>query len=280
MNVSPVYHGGSANNGSWPSAATIDTDEKAKVSSNDTTSGYLNGKLVAGTGVSLTENNDGGNETLTIANTVTNTDEKAKVSSNDTTSGYLNGKLIAGTGVSLTENNDGGNETLTIANTISAPTLYDYQFVTARLFALYEGSAIETNTEWATPEFKARGWSGVVQNDILTYFLASPSGWDLSSIAITTYWFMSSNSSADTHTFTSRGMALSNTNSFNTSFAFSETFSFTTDSNEDKLYIASVTCSPTNTPAAGDGICWKMKRTDSGSGTVFFLGAMFKFKLS
>lgn len=45
----------------------VDTDEKSKVSSNDTTAGYLNGKLVAGTNVTFTENNDGGNETLTIA---------------------------------------------------------------------------------------------------------------------------------------------------------------------------------------------------------------------
>ena len=45
------------------------TDELAKVSSNDTTAGYLNGKLVAGSGISLTENNNGGNETFTIANT-------------------------------------------------------------------------------------------------------------------------------------------------------------------------------------------------------------------
>ncbi len=48
-----------------------DTDIKAKVSSNDTTEGYLNGKLIAGTGITLTENTDGGNETLTITNTVT-----------------------------------------------------------------------------------------------------------------------------------------------------------------------------------------------------------------
>lgn len=41
-------------------------DEKAKVSANDTTPGYLNGKLVAGTGIALTEQNDGGNETLQI----------------------------------------------------------------------------------------------------------------------------------------------------------------------------------------------------------------------
>ena len=43
------------------------SDELAKVSSNDTTAGYLNGKLVAGTGISLTENNNGSNETLGIA---------------------------------------------------------------------------------------------------------------------------------------------------------------------------------------------------------------------
>lgn len=41
-------------------------DEKAKVSANDTTAGFLNGKLVAGTFVTLTEQNDGGNETLRI----------------------------------------------------------------------------------------------------------------------------------------------------------------------------------------------------------------------
>jgi len=41
-------------------------DEKSKVSANDTTSGFLNGKLVAGTGITLTETNDGANETLVI----------------------------------------------------------------------------------------------------------------------------------------------------------------------------------------------------------------------
>lgn len=40
---------------------------KTIVSANDTTGGYLNGKLVAGTGITLTENDDGGDETLSIA---------------------------------------------------------------------------------------------------------------------------------------------------------------------------------------------------------------------
>ena len=53
---------------SW-SAITTDTDVKTNVSANDTTAGYLNGKLVAGEAVTFTENSDGGNETLTIDGT-------------------------------------------------------------------------------------------------------------------------------------------------------------------------------------------------------------------
>ena len=45
------------------------TDQSVKVSSNDTTAGFLNGKLVGGSSISLTEGTDGGNETLTIAYT-------------------------------------------------------------------------------------------------------------------------------------------------------------------------------------------------------------------
>ena len=56
------YYNGSA----WV-AISADTDVKTLVSANDTTAGYLNGKLVAGSNVTFTENSDGGNETLTIA---------------------------------------------------------------------------------------------------------------------------------------------------------------------------------------------------------------------
>jgi hypothetical protein len=93
--------------------------DKTRVSANDQTTGYLDGKLVAGTNIALTQNNDGGNETLSISAIVpTSADEKVKVSSNDTTVGYLDGKLVAGTNITLTQNNDGGNETLTIATTV------------------------------------------------------------------------------------------------------------------------------------------------------------------
>lgn len=49
------------------SSTVVNTDQVAKVSANDTTAGFLNGKLVAGSGITFTEDNDGGNETLTIA---------------------------------------------------------------------------------------------------------------------------------------------------------------------------------------------------------------------
>ena len=64
-NVLKFYNGSS-----WV-AISADTNDKSKVSSNDTTAGFLNGKLVAGTGISFTENSDGGNETLTLASSVT-----------------------------------------------------------------------------------------------------------------------------------------------------------------------------------------------------------------
>ena len=44
----------------------LEGDELVKISANDTTAGYLNGKLVTGTYTTLTENNDGSNETLTV----------------------------------------------------------------------------------------------------------------------------------------------------------------------------------------------------------------------
>ena len=52
--------------GSAADAGISGDDEKVGVSANDSTPGYLNGKLVAGTNITLTEGSDGGDETLTI----------------------------------------------------------------------------------------------------------------------------------------------------------------------------------------------------------------------
>jgi hypothetical protein len=51
--------------------SSTDTDENVKVSSDDTTPGFLNGKLVSGSGIILTEGSGGGDETLTISSSET-----------------------------------------------------------------------------------------------------------------------------------------------------------------------------------------------------------------
>ena len=72
--------------GSTWNTISSDTDVKTKVSSNDTTAGFLNGKLVASTNISFTENNDGGNETLGIA---VNPGTTLVQKSSDTGSAYI-----------------------------------------------------------------------------------------------------------------------------------------------------------------------------------------------
>jgi hypothetical protein len=78
--------------GSAWNTISADTDVKTKVSSNDTTAGFLNGKLVASTNITFTENNDGGNETLGIA---VNPGTTLVQKSSDTGSAYL---PVGGTG--------------------------------------------------------------------------------------------------------------------------------------------------------------------------------------
>jgi len=54
-------------------AAAAWVDEKIKISSNDTTTGYLVAKLTAGNGITLTETNDASNETLDVDVDLTDT---------------------------------------------------------------------------------------------------------------------------------------------------------------------------------------------------------------
>ena len=65
-----------------------------KISADDTTPDFLNGKLVAGSGISLTEGSGGGDETLTIANTSTGT----------TINNNADNRIITGSGTSGTLN--------------------------------------------------------------------------------------------------------------------------------------------------------------------------------
>lgn len=81
------------NNGTANGFGSADT-EKVKVSSNDTTAGFLNGKLVAGTNISLTEGSDGGDETLTAA--FSGTISTAQIGATQVTGAKLNTDVITG----------------------------------------------------------------------------------------------------------------------------------------------------------------------------------------
>jgi hypothetical protein len=97
-----------------PGGGGSGTDEKVKVSSDDTTAGYLSDKILADGGIDVAVNNEGGNETITFTLSDAEGYYKSQVSANDNTPGFLNGKLVAGTGITLTEVNDGLNEALSI----------------------------------------------------------------------------------------------------------------------------------------------------------------------
>jgi len=122
---------GTASVADWVKVETIvDTDIKVAVSSDDTTAGYLEDKVTAGsTKVSLTTLNPGGDEDLEIdiaeanidhdqlLNFVTDehTDAQVKASLNDSTPNYLEDKVVAGsTKVSVTTLNDGADEDVSI----------------------------------------------------------------------------------------------------------------------------------------------------------------------
>lgn len=59
------------------------TDESVKVSANDTTAGYLNGKLVVGDGIAFVENNDGAAETLTVAMSINTLTQETAIATAD-----------------------------------------------------------------------------------------------------------------------------------------------------------------------------------------------------
>lgn len=92
------------------------------VSLNDNNADFLKQKIAGGANVTVTETNDGSNETLTIS--VPSGGGKVTVSSNDTTADFLKTKLVAGNNVTITETNDGGNEKINIAT--SASKSYDF----------------------------------------------------------------------------------------------------------------------------------------------------------
>ncbi|CBA17807.1 putative cell surface protein [Acaryochloris phage A-HIS1] len=105
--IAKIYNGG---DGVLTIAESLQSVQFVAISGNDTTAGGLADKLTAGTNVTLTENNDGGSETLSISAA----DPTVIVSANDTTAGTLDAKVVAGEGTEVVVNNEGANESIAV----------------------------------------------------------------------------------------------------------------------------------------------------------------------
>lgn len=104
-----------------PGGGTADT-KQVKATVTDTTEGYLQTKIRAGSNVSIILISGGANEFLQVSATVSGAGadtKKVMVSSADTTENYLENKLSAGSNITITKLNAGGDEQLQIASTAS-----------------------------------------------------------------------------------------------------------------------------------------------------------------
>jgi len=156
------------------------------VSANDTTAGYLNGKLVAGANITLTENNDGGNETLTIAASSAN----PTVTTHATyTPAYLTGGNAPETNVAIWDSVSDGEFAITIDGVAREITGLDFTTpVTsmAEVAAVIQAGirAVTGSTEtctWSGTEFVISSVDTTASSAITkTSTVAAPAGTDIS----------------------------------------------------------------------------------------------------
>jgi hypothetical protein len=91
--------------------------DTVKYDEDDLLPGYLSEKIIAGSGILLSEGTGGDADKLKIASTAVGTDEKVKYNTDDTSAGFLADKIVAGTGISLSEGTGGDADKLKIAST-------------------------------------------------------------------------------------------------------------------------------------------------------------------
>lgn len=145
-----------SHNYTW-TAPVVDTNDKVKVTTNDTTANWLYDKITASTGISIAEINDGGDEDLQITCTVVDTDtnDKIAVSGTDTTPDYLMSKLTAITGLTWTQRGPGGVETLEGSVTADFSVISGNDVATdvsgAELEELTDGSVTTLHTHAGLP---------------------------------------------------------------------------------------------------------------------------------
>jgi len=115
-NTAYVYHGGgSGRRGFWSNIDPLKKDIKVKISEQDTTTDFLENKIVAGSNIQLTKLNVGDDEQIEIKNImVVPPDIFVKISDDDTTANFLNQKIVAGNNITLNEIDIAGNKKIQI----------------------------------------------------------------------------------------------------------------------------------------------------------------------
>lgn len=163
--------------------ASIDT-YKLKINGNDTTPEFLDGKLIAGTGVDLAvTGDDPGDATMTLTLDFSEYTEdatpdysadwlasydvtgdgamkkislycttKVAVSSNDTTPNYLSSKLLKGNGITITTT-DTGDETMTLSLAVTVGTGLVFSDAATRNLTLDFSAFTEDETPDVTLDF-------------------------------------------------------------------------------------------------------------------------------
>lgn len=139
----------------WTNLSDISASDIVKVSSNDTTPGYLNGKLVAGSNITLTEGNDGGNETLTITSASANSGITTHIIY---TPGYLTGGAAPTSNYLLWLGTTAGSFQVTIDGTARSITGINFSSGVASMSDV--ASKIQTALRAVTSSTETVTWSG------------------------------------------------------------------------------------------------------------------------
>ena len=163
--------------GSTWSSIGVNTDINVKVSANDSTAGYLNGKLVAGEGIDLTEGSDGSDETLTIIGEDASTSNKGVASFHSDNFSVSSGAVtIKAGGVDLTAEvtgtlpvNKGGTGAAT--HTANSVLIGAGTSAVTSVAPSTNGNVLTSNgTVWAStaPAGGGTSWQSVVTASTLT----------------------------------------------------------------------------------------------------------------
>lgn len=187
----------------------------------------------------------------------TDDDELVKVTSNDTTEDVLRNKLTAGFNVTLTTLNPGADEDLEIKGSKSAKI---------EMFS-YEGDVENINTTDGSDVFP-NNWecfrnTMLNTGSILNGGFELPSDWDGGDIKIRliTYLFTSPGGTAN-RTFEIGAYAISGGDSLDVTITESDTITISMGTQYQMEY-GEATVTIANTPAAGDTVLFKVRRSDA-----------------